>query len=97
MKKQDDYLSNHYDSDPTAHHGAVGGSKKEWNKFVSDISLYVKKNFPMMDGKDMLKLAYELNNNYQLENPIKLNPKTATFEKVGSHARRMAKIKPINN
>jgi hypothetical protein len=46
----------------------------------------------MMDGKDMVELAYEINNNYQLENPIKLDPKTATFEKVGSHAKRWQRL-----
>jgi len=40
----------------------------------------------------MVEQAYDLKKQFQLENPIKLDPKTATFEQVGFHAERWQRL-----
>lgn len=86
------HINDDYNADPTAFNGAVGGNYREWKEILENVSLYAKKKFPMLDGKDMVKLAYEITKNYQLKNPIKLDSKTATFEQIGFHAERWQRL-----
>ena len=41
-----------------------------------------------------MKQKQELNNYYQLENPIKLDPKHTTFDQVAFHAERWQRLMP---
>lgn len=92
MKSRNNNINNDYDSDPTAFFDAVGGNNQEWKEFLKKLSQnHIKRQNSRM-GKDMVKQAYEITRDFQLENPIKLDPKSATFEQVGFHAERWQRL-----
>ncbi len=87
MKKQDDYLSNHYDSHLTAPNDAVGGNYQKWKLEIEDISKrYVKGNIPSV-GEIMGELVYALKHIKRTDFPIFLDPKTASFIQVAQHGK----------
>jgi site-specific recombinase XerD len=92
VKLSNNYFNNKCDYIPATSGEVSGGNSKKWNEFVESICQYVRQNFPKLDGKDMVKLVYDLINNYQLENPIKLDPNNASFKQVGLHAERWQRL-----
>lgn len=85
MKHQDDYLSNHYDSDPTAFHDAVGGKHKKWKLEIEKLSKNLL-NGNLPDGMDMEDyLDVILENVKRTDFPIILDPKSASFDEVAIH------------
>lgn len=70
----------------------AGGNSQECNISEIEISKPVKQKHPRLKRKVKVKQRNELAKEYQLENPIELNPKTATFEKVASHAKSRQRL-----
>ncbi len=86
MKKENDYLNNHYDSDPTALHGAVGGNYQKWKLEIEDISKrYLNENIPPLMEEIMGKLVYALKHVKRTEFPLFLDSKTSSFIQVAKH------------
>ena len=79
--------NNQYDSDPTAHYGAVGGNLKKWKLEIEDISKKYLKGQIQSFGEVMGELKYALKNINRTDFPIFLDPKTASFIDVGIHAK----------
>ncbi|HEC87296.1 MAG TPA: site-specific integrase [Thermoplasmatales archaeon] len=93
-------LENHInpqDLVPHASNSEVGGESRDRKGVFKDGGRCLheeqkKELFPHKGGEEMGGLEYELKKQYQLENPIKLDPKTATFEQVAAHARRWQRL-----
>jgi hypothetical protein len=61
-------------------HELVGGTNQKWIQKIETIGQNkIKHHYPKIDGKDMVKLTYELTKHKELAIPSKLNPETATF------------------
>ena len=87
------HIKDSNDFDPTNFNKLVGGNREKWKEVLEKISQsHVEQLKPQSDGEDMVKQAYDLKKQFQLENPIKLDPKTATFEQVGFHAERWQRL-----
>jgi len=87
MKKQDDYLSNHYDSDPTAYHDAVGGNYQKWKLEIENLSQrYVNVDIPPI-GNIMGEIVYALKHIKRTDFPIFLDPGTSSFIQVAQHGK----------
>lgn len=71
MKHQDDYLYNHYDSDPTAIDKAVGGKYKKWKLEIENMLRLLENKIPEY-GKDMVKLQSKYKNPYG-QNPFSID------------------------
>lgn len=62
-----------------------GGQTEKWTEIINRLGQDINKDFP--NGKEMVKLEYELKNIKRTEFPIYLDPKTASFIEVGIHAK----------
>ena len=87
MKKLDDYINNHYDSDPTAYHDAVGGKYQRWKLEIEELSKrFVNGNIPPL-GNIMGELTYALKHIKRTDFPIFLDPQNSSFIQVAQHAK----------
>lgn len=77
---------------PTNFFELGGGYNQEWKKFLKEIGQKEKLNNSQKKGKVSVNPDYDLEKNYQFENPIKLDPKTATSEQVSFHAERWQRL-----
>lgn len=79
--------NNQYDSDPTAHYGAVGGNYKKWKLETEKLSQrFLNVNIPPI-GEIMGELVYALKNINRTNFPIFLDPKTTSFIQVAQHGK----------
>lgn len=85
MSKLDDLINNHYDSDPTAYHDAVGGQQEKWKSNILKLGK-IYGNIPRV-GDIMENLVYALKHVNRTKFPIFLDPKTASFIQVAQHAK----------
>lgn len=66
----------------------LGGRNQEWKQNLENISQrYVKHHNPQNGGEEIVNPTYDLKKIKRTNFPIFLNPKTATFEDVGIHAK----------
>lgn len=79
---------------PTRSVTLVGGISQEWNNIGQQIGYHHKENLISPNGKDMVKLAYELTQLNRLETPTILDPQTASFEDIRNHARLRQRLAP---
>jgi len=70
----------------------VGDDKQTRGELLQELSQIIKQNNPQQRGKEMVNQQKEIINQYQLENPIELNPITATFQDVAVHAYRWQRL-----
>lgn len=81
-----DFLNPGSYSFPTRSCNLVGGINQEWNNIGQQIGHHHEEHLISPDGKDMVKLAYELTQLNRFNCPSHLNPQKATFSDVGTHA-----------
>jgi site-specific recombinase XerD len=85
MKKPDDYLNNHCDSDPTSScNELMGGNIEKWKLEIEKKQNFV--NIPSV-GELMGEIYYALKNIKRTDFPIFLDPNTASFIQVAQHAK----------
>jgi len=69
-----------YSHSTNSQHEFVGGKNQKWTQIIENIGQkHIKHHYPKIDGKDMVKLTYELAKHKELAIPSKLNPETASF------------------
>jgi site-specific recombinase XerD len=87
MKKENDFINNHYDSAPTAFNGAVGGNYQKWKLEIERLGQrYVKGNIPSV-GEIMGEIVYALKHIKRTDFPIFLDPEKSSFIQVAQHGK----------
>jgi integrase len=91
MKKENDFINNHYDSDPAGVSKGIdapaGGNYQKWKLEIERLGQRcVKGNIPPV-GEIMGEIVYALKHIKRTDFPIFLDPKTSSFIQVAQHGK----------
>lgn len=84
---QENHINNHHDYNSIRSDDLIGGNYQKWKNYIENIKHQIKRIYPKISGKDMVKLSYELAKYKELAIPSTLNPKTATFSDIADYMR----------
>lgn len=81
------FFNNSYDFTVTnCNNELVGGNKQEWKTILNQLGQKLEKPTSPTTGEEKVKLEYDLTKIKRTEFPIILNPETASFTDVATHA-----------